>query len=136
MAHQATKRRDHRRLGIASKFGTNSPTRRHEQFHKCASDHQRCDYRRLSDFFFPLFFAFKKGCNPLHRFCDCAKTQPSPVISSFSSTFLSSFLQVKERLYFHLAFYIGTLRPLHRHHFALFSRKLLNTSTIFLSLVR
>jgi hypothetical protein len=55
-------------------------------------------FRTPFDFFFPLFFEFKKGCNPF--IYDCAMSLPSPVISSFSSTFLSSFLQVKERLYF------------------------------------
>ncbi len=58
---------------------------------------QRLRSANTSDFFFPLFFEFKKGCNPFAY--DCATTHPSPVISIFSSTFLSSFLQVKERLY-------------------------------------
>ena len=129
----------------------NSPTRRHEQFHKCAWDHQRCDYRRLGihqlgingrhkkiftiaqralkrcdyhrlhscaqlgalplpafptpypprpelRFFFPLFFIQRKVVNIfiLH----CAQSQPSPSSSeNLSLTFLSSFLQAKERLY-------------------------------------
>ena len=50
-------------------------------------------------FFFPLFFIQRKVVNIfiLH----CAQSQPSPSSSeNLSSTFLSSFLQVKERLYF------------------------------------